>query len=31
MILALKGIAMGYESLGFYFNSDLMPKAPSTL
>ena len=31
VILALKGIAMGYESLGFYFNSDLMPKAPSTL
>lgn len=31
VILALKGIAMGYESLGLYFNSDLMPKVPSTL
>lgn len=31
VILALKGIAMGYESLGLYFNSDLMPKAPTTL
>lgn len=31
IVLALKGIAMGYESLGLYFNSDLMPKAPTTL
>lgn len=31
VILALKGIAMGYESLGLYFNSNLMPKPPTTL
>lgn len=31
VVLALKGIAMGYESLGLYFNSSLMPVPPKTL